>query len=552
MNRKKVFIHPLRTLLFLHLLPLVFFACSDSSPAGDQTPAGNRLTPREAAAGAGYTEILASLDEGFLALDPVKQKRLLYLTGTHYEMGFQTGYLACSGTATMVHDYLNEFLFEMMELPFESEDLGLLWDCLRNFLKELTLASMHYVPESMLEEMQGIVDGYARAKNQGLEGTERIVGFPDVFLLNQGMDVISSLTYHVLGKSVMGCNQFACWGTRTKHGGVFHGRDFQFYNAGVYQDEALLAVYVPEGSGGNPSPYPFVTVTAPGFVGLATGLNAQGVSMGIDVVHAWPARSADPGLGGLLMIRKIMEQASTLNEAVDIVRSQEKGCPWIYLVADAKARDAVVLEATQSNPLDPWMETRYTKNLRVAEQILGEPMEAVFPDQGVGVRPSDFVLQDKYRGRSLELAGYNNSPKYPDNHTFLDYNFPDPLEESPEMIVATNHYFLPWMRPYQWAPLVSLVWKTYWPSSEWRYETLTRLLLVRTAGGESFDWDAAWKTADFLNPSTPEGSFFHGRSQSQPIGGHVALMDGEHLVLRALYGYYDHAWVEVDLGSFLP
>ena len=539
-------------LFFLLLFLTVLNACSESSPPGDTTTTAQEPSPREAAADAGYTEILVSMNKGFLAQDPVKQKSLLYLNGTHYEMGFQAGYLASAGTATMVHDYLNEFLFEMLDLPFSSGDLGALWDVIRDFLEELTGASMDHVPEEFIEEMQGIVDGYAKAKNEGRTGTERSVEFADVFLLNQGMDVISSLTYNVLGRSTLGCNQFACWGGRTRHGALFHGRDFQFYNAGVYQEQALLAVYVPQGSGSGSASYPFVTVTAPGFVGLATGLNAQGISMGLDVVHAWPARSADPGLGGLLIIRKIMENAATLAGAVEMVREEEKGCPWIYLVADGKTQDAAVLEAIQSNPLDPWMETRYRKNLRVAEQILGEPMEAGFPAQGVSMRSPSYVVDETYRGKAMEIPQYNNSPKYPDDHTFLNYSFPDPIEEFPDLIVATNHYLLPWMRLFQWAPLVSLVWKTYWPSTDWRYETLTGLLLERTDNGFSFDWEAAWETTDFLNPSTPEGAFFHGSRQSQPIGGHVALMDGRNLLLRALYGYYDHPWVEVDLNGFLP
>ena len=54
--------------------------------------------------------------------------------------------------------------------------------------------------------------------------------------------------------------------------------------------------------------------------------------------------------------------------------------------------DAVVLEAIQSNPLDPWMEERLSQNREVAKQIIGEPMEAFFPDQGVAVRTADFIM----------------------------------------------------------------------------------------------------------------------------------------------------------------
>jgi len=527
------------------------------SCAGNDTEGPQTASPAvQAAALTGFQQVLGTWGEGFLARDPAKQKNMLYVAGTHYEMGFQTGYLAPGDTARMVHDYCNEFLFEMLEIPLSSGDLGALWEWVRAWLKDLTLASLHYVPEPLVEEMNGIVDGYARAREEGLPGTERPVEFADVLLLNQAMDVLSSLAYHVLGKTVLACNQFACWGGMTQDGGLLHGRDFQFYNAGVYQDTALLAVVVPKDESGAPAGHPFVSITAPGFVGLATGLNSQGVSMAIDVVHAWPARAADPGLGGLLLIRWIMEQASTVEEAVGIVRETERGCPWIYLVGDGKTSEAVVLEAIRSDALEPWMQERYAENLVTAEEILGSPFDAYTPEQGLHVRTADYVMEEAVRGKALypdeSESDYRNNSKYPENRTLLNYNFPDPLEDRPDLIVVTNLFLYPGMRPYQWAPWVSLVWKSYWPAAEWRYATQTELLLDPIARGSALDWESAWKIADFLNPASDEGSFFHGTDRTQVVGGHIALMDGHNLVLRGLYGYYDQPWVEVDLRDFLP
>jgi len=545
------------------VLPILLLSLCLASCAGDDAPTPTQAVqpvaaaPVQAAARNGFTQVTAAWGEGFLARDPVKGKTLLYVSGTHYEMGFQTGFLAAADTARMVHDYCNEFLFEMLELPMSSGDLGPLWEWVRAWLKDLTLASLHYVPAPLVEEMNGIADGYALAREQGHPGTERPVEFADVLLLNQAMDVLSSLAYNVLGQSVLACNQFACWGGMTQDGRLLHGRDFQFYNAGVYQDTALLAVAVPrDASGEAAAGHPFTAITAPGFVGLATGLNAQGISMGIDVVHAWPARPADPGLGGLLLIRWIMEQASTLEEAVRIVRESERGCPWIYLVADGKTSDAVVLEAIRSDALEPWMDDRYAENLATAEKILGAPLTPYLPDRGLHVRTADYVMDEAVRGKALypdnPSSGYRNNPKFPDNRTVLNYNFPDPLEDRPDLIVVTNLFLTPGMRPYQWAPWVSLVWKTYWPSAEWRYAAQTELLLDRAARDAALDWEAAWSIANFLDPATDEGAFFHGPGRTQAVSGHVALVDGRERVLRGLFGYYDHPWVQLDLRDFLP
>jgi hypothetical protein len=543
---------PKKGVLCLAAAFLVSLGCSSHEaalPHGDSRPCG----PRQAAAAQGFTSLLAVSGSGFLAENPSNKKRLMYLEGTHYEMGYQQGYMYPEAVRAMVHDYCDEILFEMLGLPFGSDRLGPLWSFVRAWLVDLVLASEEAVPTELRQEMHGIAAGYSDAVAHGrLEDEEGIaVTYEDVLLLNQGMDAISSLTYNALGKAGIACNQFACWGSRTRDGRLFHGRDFQFYTAGVYQDASLVCVYKSLGEDKNPSGYPFVTVTAPGFVGLATALNSQGISMGIDVVHSWASREGRPGLAGLLLIRRVMEQAGSLEEAVSIVREADRGCPWIYLVADGKEPSAVVLETLQSDAPEPWMQQRMEEAEAFARRLLGTPFVCRYPEKGLMVREADFVIPEDIRGKSVVLPGYCNNPKYEGDATFLNLDFPDTFEDLPDVIAATNHFLLPEMRPFQWAPLVSLIWRPYWPSTEWRYRTLVRLLLGRSTGGPSLDWEGAWATIDFLDPATTEGSFFHGPETDQEVGGHVALMDDQALILRALYGHYNDAWVEVSLGDFL-
>ena len=328
------------------LTPLLVFGCSTGHEERRLT--GTPLTPMEAAGQNGFSGILGVHKAGFLSENRQTRKRLLYLEGTHYEIGYQVGYLCPEDVKFMVHDYCNEILFEMLDLPFGSKDIGPLWGSIRAWLKDLVIASENAIPSSLLEEMHGIADGYTEAPSEGRLPWDIAVEYADVLLLNQGMDALSSLTYHTLGKGTLACNQFACWGDRTDDGRLLHGRDFQFYTAGVYQDVSLVAVYRPLNADRTPSGYPFIAVTAPGFVGQATALNSQGISIGIDVVHSWAARQGDPGLGGLMLIRAVMETAATLEEAIKMVQDADRGCPWLYLVADGKTRSAAVLETIQS------------------------------------------------------------------------------------------------------------------------------------------------------------------------------------------------------------
>jgi hypothetical protein len=257
------------------------------------------------------------------------------------------------------------------------------------------------------------------------------------------------------------------------------------------------------------------------------------------------------GRSCLILLRSVLEAAGSLEEAVQMIREAPRGCPWHYLIGDAGAKDATVLETISSFPPEDWMRKQLAWGEAMGSEILGGPFGTAFPAQGVMERPADYVLPSRYRGKGVEIPWYHNDPKYKDDHTFLNFYFPDPHEDSPHLVAAGNHFLLPEMRPFEWSPLLSLVLRDGWPDTEWRYGTHVKLILERSTGGRTLDWEEAWRTIDFLNPNTAEGSFFWGPDPNQEVHGHVVLMDGQDLVIRARYGYYNQEPVEVRFRDFL-
>lgn len=72
-----------------------------------------------------------------------------------------------------------------------------------------------------------------------------------------------------------------------------------FYTGGdVFSDEALVMLHKPT------SGYPFAASSAPGFVGIPTGMNSEGVSCAMDVVYSFLTRPLISGEGCLLLCRK--------------------------------------------------------------------------------------------------------------------------------------------------------------------------------------------------------------------------------------------------------
>jgi len=88
--------------------------------------------------------------------------------------------------------------------------------------------------------------------------------------------------------------------------------------------------------------YPFVSVGWAGLVGVVTGVNARGIFVALD-----PARTDDPLEEGAplpIVLRRVLEEADTLEHAVDILENAELRTSGIVLVGDGVQRKSVVVE----------------------------------------------------------------------------------------------------------------------------------------------------------------------------------------------------------------
>jgi tetratricopeptide (TPR) repeat protein len=88
--------------------------------------------------------------------------------------------------------------------------------------------------------------------------------------------------------------------------------------------------------------YPFVSVGWAGLVGVVTGVNARGIFVALN-----PARTDDPLEEGAplpIVLRRVLEEADTLEHAIDILENAELRTSGIVLVADGVQRKSAVVE----------------------------------------------------------------------------------------------------------------------------------------------------------------------------------------------------------------
>lgn len=172
----------------------------------------------------------------------------------------------------------------------------------------------------------------ARALPQA-EG-DRIGSYPRLFLYQCVYDLGQRLDDVLLEGSM-----FAAVPKRTtsgEPGNLVIGRTLSFDLGRDFEADRIVTFYHPDGR------YPFASIGWPGLMGVVTGINSRGIFVALN-----PARTDDPMEEGAplpLVLRSVLEQADTLEHAVEMIQSAELRSSGIVLVGDGMHRKAVVLE----------------------------------------------------------------------------------------------------------------------------------------------------------------------------------------------------------------
>ena len=270
--------------------------------------------------------------------------RILHLSGTPYEMGYQHGVLLREEVRARIRDeswggLIGEGRVSHLLLLRHAREVGSL------------------VPSEYREEMAGLADG-------------AMVSYSEVLLLNtcgdliaqpwpdsQVQDLLLSLSppfmphlgpgYHperispaaqggssgvVPGRSPRGT--FALFGSATRDRTLLHGLDFASPPPPL--EEVLLVVYRPESGNG------FVGLGLPGTVGFQIGLNEEHIS-----VTALPSPSQDASLDGTplpLVLREVLQYSGDIPTAVRILASADRTTGHNVLLGDGKRPLAEAVE----------------------------------------------------------------------------------------------------------------------------------------------------------------------------------------------------------------
>ena len=234
--------------------------------------------------------------------------RVVELSGTAYEIGHQHGTLLRDEVRGMVDRVLGYFR-KYLKIPFLNSWLVSQW------LERSWWPSMPFIPEEYLEELRGLADA-------------------------SGVPLIELYRLHAVPDRTYACANFAAWGPATSDRRLIHGRNLDWNIEIGIQDFATVFVVRQEGKRA------FMNVGWAGFIGVLTGISDAQISIG--QVGAETKDTAKKGTPMAFIMRRVLEEAQTLRQARELIAGIPRTVGTNYVVADAIARQGLVIETTAS------------------------------------------------------------------------------------------------------------------------------------------------------------------------------------------------------------
>lgn len=245
-------------------------------------------------------------------------KRILFLKGTPQQMGFSHGKLLNEETRRV----LNRVLYGIGAVDTVRSGKWFI-----DLMEEINRRTTPYIPKRFIEECNAIADG---AK----------IDRRDVVLAN-----LFPERFH--------CTGVALRGKATLDGRVLHARVLDYMRDIGLQNYSTIIVYMPDNRNA------WVTLSYAGFAGTVTAMNEKGLAIG---EMGGRGEGAWDGMPMSFLLREIMERASTVQEALDIIRSSPRPCEYYYVISDKSgelralhclADKITVLKPGEQHPLLP-------------------------------------------------------------------------------------------------------------------------------------------------------------------------------------------------------
>jgi hypothetical protein len=246
----------------------------------------------------------------------------MYVEGEPYERGLVTGKLS----KELIQYQENAFVAQLHHFVPSDLYLFFLKYIVRYFNRNLDRdISIEY-----LEEIYGI--SRSASDNYGYVAKK----FDRILIYHAAHDVGHALEqYHLVG-----CSSFAAWGNHSKDSSLIIGRNFDFYVGDDFARNKIIAFYKPAKG------YRFMSVSWGGMAGCVSGMNEKGLTVTINAAKSEVPTSASTPIS--IIVREILQYASSIDEAYKIAKSRNSFVSEILLIGSQTDHMAALIEKTPS------------------------------------------------------------------------------------------------------------------------------------------------------------------------------------------------------------
>lgn len=256
-------------------------------------------------AGEGYMELSGPLP-------------FMHLKGSPYDIGLQHGTLLAH---LELEDTLESMADKLNPLSAKATGLQYLVQLFKKFYFDYKLEPWinRNIPEDLYKELEGIVYGVSKGEDTNPK---------DLVLGNVAQDL--GMTF--------ACTSMTAFGAATSTGNLYHARNLDHINMLDWAEYGYVVVYEPDEG------YPFITHIYPVHAGTMQAMNNQGITVSVNYSLVNQSDIDLDGMGMVFLIRQIVQYASSLEEAVDIVLNTPRTFGLNILISDSKVPDALVIE----------------------------------------------------------------------------------------------------------------------------------------------------------------------------------------------------------------
>lgn len=516
-----------------------------------------------------------------LSYDTGRGKRCFYVEGTPYERGYLLGLLAEREVAEMTVRFTDNVVFDFLDAELLNR-FPLVQKLLVELLYEMSGHTFELLPGHIHAELSGMLDGCKKANPRTKVTKKRLV------VMNVAFDVLCAIAYsgdffkkrapHIKPESLrlsMMCNAFSAFGAAAD-GAHYFGRDFMFASGGVFQNNLCHVIHVPAEQPGA-TLLPYLSVTAPGMAGSISGMNSNGVAVGVNMSPGANSDPANVGLNSLLLARDAILYGPDIRTAADVIVSAQRGVAWNYILSDGTLDLACTVEAGMSaSTLDflsyPAPSLRpFLPDERFLAAHPGAPLK-----NGAMIRWSDMPYPKEYLAYNPNLWKHYKQTEdasivlYPDaltadgfiNRTPQQKNCPSSFYFAPERVngdihITGNSFILPRMRFCTMDPWTAMVVRGNVNDIQWRYDALNHELRAALAQKGGLNAAQARRIADFLAPYGNYPAYYEKNPRSEDgkqrrIEGCVSFFDLKAKTAESHFGYYEDGWIKTTLENYLP